>query len=429
VSVEASEPQRPGVRGWPVWTLPSRVLTTVLLVEVVAAVLLIGGLGRRPPPVPEELAAAGALVLLGVGYTELSVGAERMRRRLVDANHVDLNSVWAFAGALVLAGPHAAVVAVIMLMHLWARAWRPSVPLYRHLFSVATVVLACLATGAFLERVGPPEHRLWVLLVAMGLYAAVNTGLIAAVVRLSRPDADRSALFGPWDENVLEIGMLCLGALTAIALVLNPWLVLLVLPPLLAVLRAVLVRPLEVAASTDGKTGLLNSAAWLTEAERILVRPGGAERAGGVLVLDLDHFKAVNDTHGHVVGDRVLAAVADALRGVVRAQDLVGRLGGEEFVVMPRRAAYGARSVELDAVELEVVAERIRARVAELRLILPAAGGARTVAGLSVSIGGAVVPANGSDLSSLLQTADTALYAAKRAGRNTVRIEVAPVRR
>ncbi|MHA6630725.1 diguanylate cyclase [Pseudonocardia sichuanensis] len=429
MSVEASEPQRPGVRGWAVWTLPPRVLATVLFVEVVAVVLVVGGLARRPPPAPEELAAAAVLVLLGVVYTELSVGVERMRRRLVDANHVDLNSVWTFASVVVLTGPHAAVVAVVMLMHLWARAWRPSVPLYRHLFSVATVVLACLATGAFLERVGPPEYRLWVLLVAIGLYAAINTGLIAAVVRVSTPDVVPSALFGPWDENVLEIGMLCMGALTAIALVLNPWSVLLVLPPLFAVLRAVLVRPLEVAASTDGKTGLLNAAAWLAEAERVLLRPGATERAGGVLVLDLDHFKAVNDTYGHVVGDRVLAAFADALRRVVRAHDLVGRLGGEEFVVMPRRMAYGARSVELDAVELEVVAERIRARVADLRLTLPAADGARTVAGLTVSIGGAVLPANGSDLASLLQTADAALYAAKRAGRNTVCIEVAPVRR
>jgi diguanylate cyclase (GGDEF)-like protein len=142
-------------------------------------------------------------------------------------------------------------------------------------------------------------------------------------------------------------------------------------------------------------------------------------------VLDLDHFKAVNDTYGHVVGDRVLAAAADALRRMVRAHDLVGRLGGEEFVVLLRRAAYGERSVELEAVELEVVAERIRAHVADLRLEVPAPDGTLMVADLSVSIGGAVAGPDGCDLAALLHTADTALYAAKRAGRNTVRIAVA----
>jgi diguanylate cyclase (GGDEF)-like protein len=100
-------------------------------------------------------------------------------------------------------------------------------------------------------------------------------------------------------------------------------------------------------------------------------------------------------------------------------------MGGEEFVVLPRRAASGARSVELDSVELEVVAERIRAHVADLRLEVPTLRGPLTVAGLTVSIGGAVASPDGSDLAALLQTADTALYEAKRAGRNTVRVAVA----
>lgn len=92
---------------------------------------------------------------------------------------------------------------------------------------------------------------------------------------------------------------------------------------------------------------------------------------------------------------------------------------------MPRRPAHGARSVELDSVELEVVAERIRAHVADLRLEVPTPDGSRTIADLSVSVGGAVPAADGSGLAALLQTADSALYAAKRGGRNTVRIAVA----
>jgi diguanylate cyclase (GGDEF)-like protein len=203
-------------------------------------------------------------------------------------------------------------------------------------------------------------------------------------------------------------------------LVLNPWLVLLALPPLVVLHRAVLVRHLEEAASIDGKTGLLNAAAWHAQAERLLQRSSPADGPRGVLVLDLDHFKTVNDTHGHLAGDQVLSAVAGAVRAEVRERDLVGRFGGEEFVVLLAGPAAG------DAAELEAVAERIRSRVARLRVEIPTPDGPLSVSGLTVSIGVAVSPAEGADLRTLLQVADTALYAAKRAGRNAVRTGTPP---
>lgn len=420
-------PPRAGGRApqrWQVWRLRPPLLGTMLLVEAVAAALVAIGLLSRPVPTVPELWAGAVLCALGIAYNELAVGVEQERRRLGGASHIDLSSVWTFAAALVLPGAHAAVVASVILLHLWARAWRQWVPLHRQLFSVATVVLACIAAAALLDSVGPGQKPLWSVLAAIVLFMAVNSGLIAVVVAVSTPRAGPATLFGPTDENVLELGMLCLGALVAIVLALNPALLVMMLLPLYAVLRAALIRPLEAAASTDGKTGLLNAATWVAEAERVLAGTAGAERAGGVLILDLDHFKAVNDTHGHAVGDHVLTAVAHALRRVVRANDLVGRMGGEEFVVLPRRAASGCRSVELESVELEVVAERIRAHVADLRLEVPTLRGRLVISGLTVSVGGAVACARGSDLPALLQTADTALYEAKRAGRNAVRIAV-----
>jgi diguanylate cyclase (GGDEF)-like protein len=426
------EPARAGGRAphrWPVWRLPGRLLCAVLLVEAAAAALLVSGLLSRPVPAATELWVAGVICVLGLAYSEVAVGVERERRRLGGASHVDLSSVWTFAAALLLPGALAAVVATVIMVHLWARAWREWVPLHRQLFSVATVVLACVAAGALLESLtpaaGPAQEPLWLVLLAVVLFMAVNSGLIAAVVALGTPRAGRAVLFGPPDENLLELGMLCMGALTAIVLALNPVLLLLTLLPLYVVLRAALIRPLETAASTDGKTGLLNAATWVAEAERILTSTDDADRAGGVLMLDLDHFKAVNDTHGHAVGDHVLTAVADALRRLVRAHDLVGRMGGEEFVVLPRRTACGARSMDLESVELEVVAERIRIHVADLRLEVPTLRGPLVIAGLTVSVGGAVAAPDGSDLAALLRSADSALYAAKRAGRNTVRITVA----
>jgi diguanylate cyclase (GGDEF)-like protein len=427
----AGAPVRPNARAphrWQVWRLPPLLLCAVLLVDAAAATLLIGGLLSRPFPGASGLWPAAALCVLGVVYTEVAAGVERERRRLGDASHVDLSSVWTFAAALLVPGALAAVVAAVIMVHLWARAWRPWVPLHRQLFSISTVVLACVAVGLLVDGVapgaGPAEMPLWLVLVAMAVFMLVNSGLIAVVVAVSTPGAGPTTLFGPPDENVLELGMLCMGALIVLVLALNPPVLVLVLLPLHVVLRAALIRPLEAAASTDGKTGLLNAAAWVAEAERTLACTEGTERAAGVLILDLDHFKAVNDTHGHAVGDHVLSAVAGALRGVVRAHDLVGRMGGEEFVVLPRRAPDGARSVELESVELEVVAERIRVLIADLRLEVPTLRGPLPISGLTVSIGGAVAAEGGSDLASLLQTADTALYAAKRAGRNAVRVAV-----
>jgi diguanylate cyclase (GGDEF)-like protein len=176
----------------------------------------------------------------------------------------------------------------------------------------------------------------------------------------------------------------------------------------------VLVHHLKVAANTDRKTGLLNAAAWHSEAERALRREGDGPR--GVLVLDLDHFKRVNDTYGHIAGDQVLQAIADGLRNEVRDRDLVGRFGGEEFVVLLAALPGGGGA------ELAAVAERMRRRVESLRVEIPTPDGPMTVTGLTVSIGGAVHSRSGEDLRSLLHVADIALYSAKRAGRNMVRM-------
>jgi diguanylate cyclase (GGDEF)-like protein len=401
------------------WALSSGVVGALLLVGAIAVVLVADGLASSPLPGPVELRNAVVLCLLGVVHTEGSVRVERERRRLAAVGHVDLGIVWTFAAALVLPVPSAALVAIVLGFYRWARSWRRHVGLYRQLHLVAAVVFAVLATNWLRTHVDPKAEpgdlQLALLVLAVVVFAAVNACSIAVVTALGDSRGGASALLGRRDDVALEFGLLCLGALTAVALTTGSWLVVFVLPAVLALQRAVLIRPLAAAASTDGKTGLLNADTWLTEAGRVLRAPH--THACGVLVLDLDHFKTVNDTYGHVVGDRVLAAVADVLRRVVRAQDLVGRLGGEEFVVMPLAAAHGARSVEL-----EVVAERIRAWVAVLQVQVDTPRGSLTVGGLTISVGGAVASESGSDLSGLLHAADAAMYAAKRAGRNRVRI-------
>ncbi|MCL2781985.1 MAG: GGDEF domain-containing protein, partial [Actinomycetia bacterium] len=129
-----------------------------------------------------------------------------------------------------------------------------------------------------------------------------------------------------------------------------------------------------------------------------------------VLLLDMDHFKEVNDEHGHLVGDDVLRAVGQSLRGTVRDFDTVGRFGGEEFVAWLPRAGRD------DGV---AVAERLRAAIA--RIDVPNMSG-----WLSVSIGLACFPEHGTTVEELLKAADTALYRAKNAGRNRVTVAAGP---
>lgn len=162
-------------------------------------------------------------------------------------------------------------------------------------------------------------------------------------------------------------------------------------------------RQWETAASIDALTGLPNRRTLMHEGARRLL--GGT--CGGVLVIDVDHFKRVNDQYGHEAGDRVLRAVADCIASSTPAGGLAARLGGEEFaVLLPAMTAGGCTQA----------AEQIRAAVAQQR---------DGTDGAPVTISVGVAPGRGK-LDDLLRRADAALYAAKAAGRN--RIEVAPER-
>ena len=412
-------------RNWPFRQIPRRLLVAVFTVEV-TAVLLVARLALDGSPGPEAIWRAAAIVGLGVAQAEIAAGIERVRKQLGGPMHVDLCSVWTFAGALVLPPALAVGVAVVVHTHLWWRSWRPRLPLYKQLFSTSTVALACLAAGAVGAVARPGggllgELGVVTIVLALLAYVVVNSALVAAAIMMSAPEPDVAAALGEWDDNALEFATLCLGALTAVGLVVNPYLALFALPAVLLLHRAVLARHLERAAITDHKTGLLTAAAWHTRAERELARPAAAPSA--VLVIDLDHFKQVNDRHGHLAGDSVLLAVAARLRAEVRDQDLVGRFGGEEFVVL--LAGVDVTDVGTDGSEganVLAIAERVRAGVAALRVEIPTPDGPLQITGLTASIGAAIHPRHGADVGALVHAADAALYAAKRAGRNTVRL-------
>lgn len=165
--------------------------------------------------------------------------------------------------------------------------------------------------------------------------------------------------------------------------------------------------------SRDPLTDLANRRAFEVALSREIDRVARSGEPALLLALDLDHFKAVNDEHGHPVGDAVLQAVAQVLADSVRPMDLVARLGGEEFaIVMPNCAAsYGL-----------AVAERVRLRVQQLQV----ANARGETFGVTVSIGGAFAPQWVRSTPAMWMTrADLQLYEAKSGGRNRVCMEPA----
>ncbi|ODT49888.1 sensor domain-containing diguanylate cyclase [Devosia sp. 63-57] len=164
---------------------------------------------------------------------------------------------------------------------------------------------------------------------------------------------------------------------------------------------------LEKAARFDALTGALNRGAFMAEGEAMVTAQRRAHAPMAGLLLDVDHFKRINDLHGHAAGDLALTAMAAVIRKTIRGGDLFGRLGGEEFALLLPDA-------DLDAAAL--VANRICRQIE--RLQTPIADG--TILTMTVSIGVVASVETTVELSEVLSLADRAMYEAKRAGRNQV---------
>jgi diguanylate cyclase (GGDEF)-like protein len=169
------------------------------------------------------------------------------------------------------------------------------------------------------------------------------------------------------------------------------------------------------ASRIDSKTGLLNAGTWEREATAEVARAVRTRTPLALALVDIDHFKSVNDTFGHLAGDRALKAVARTFQLFLREYDLIGRFGGEEFaLLLPHTSALDAYGI----------AERIRDHIAISPLDMGDLPDGRHVR-VTVSIGVAALGApwdtlTGSQITDLLAAADRALYQAKRAGRNQV---------
>jgi diguanylate cyclase (GGDEF)-like protein len=365
------------------------------------------------------------ILLLSTAFDMVTARIDALRRQMSSGPFVDMSSVWSFAAAIILPPGYASLVVAVLGLRQWfAQQRKHGGKLYRSVATWVAIMLAVQCASATLGDLRSPLASLPIgvglsisVVVALILYFVIDTVVLLGLRYLAVRPAPAKVLLGSAEDAWLMLAGQCLGGLAAVTLLHQPWLIVLVLPPMFILQRGALVNQLQQAATTDAKTGLLNATTWEQLAHREISR---AEREGNrlaLLILDLDFFKDVNDRHGHLAGDAALVDVARCLTKELRSYDIIGRFGGEEFVAM---------LPDIELAEARRAAERIRARIALLP-IAPSSNQSYAAsqppvsdATLSASIGVAGYPFHGLDLPTLLHRADAALYAAKQAGRNRV---------
>ena len=387
---------------------PARVYIALLVLAAVAVTL---GAGAIDPVSGSELAALGGLAVAGIASGELGRLAEgaRVERQRI---HKGL-SAWAFAAALLLGPGLAGWIAVVVYLHAWARGVR--ITLWKWIGSCAIVILAALAASATLEvaiggtlpALGSPG-TLPAVVAAVAVFLAVESGLLLLISRLNAEvdEVYLRAQLASVGFYLVETSVLATGVLVAAIFRYEPAFLLLLAPATLLVQRGLLHEPLQEQARTDAKTGVLNADAWHEAAASTLYHARREGRPLAVLLVDVDHFKDVNDTFGHLAGDDVLAKAADTIVRCVRRTDVVGRFGGDEFC-----AVLSCNTVD----EAWAAAERVCSRIGQLSF---GHADMRVTASVGVAVTGAV--GADLDLDGLVATADQALYDAKSAGRDRV---------
>ncbi len=336
----------------------------------------------------------------------------------------DLLSAWWLPIALLLPPVYALIAPFVLGVLIYLRVRRA--PLYRRMFSAAALGTAGAAASTVFRHVGSaaalqpvswlahPGSHVWFMkpvavLTAVGcaaLFSVLNTSLVAVAAHTAEPQARWAEVLWDRERLLLDLTEICVGVLVAIACALSPVLLCVALPPVIVLQRSLMHQQLQAAARTDAKTGLLNATAWQREADAEISRALRASESLALLLADVDHFKRVNDTYGHLAGDDVLRGLAGELRQQVRGSDVVGRFGGEEFVVLLPHT---------DADEACKIAERLRQRASVMDVYADNAA-----MNVTISIGIAILGVHGTDLFELLAAADLALYRAKDAGRDRV---------
>jgi diguanylate cyclase (GGDEF)-like protein len=407
------------VRAWPLWALPRWLvayITALVLAETVAIVLAAGaGLGGG-----RGLWLFAALLGCNAATVELT------RRAGENAGVIkDVHGVWELPVAILLPPVYALVMPVLRVILVQWRIRRG--PAHRRVFTASVIGLSYGVTSvAFHAITGSAAGQWtsptsgatkWMLAVAAcGLLQwGINNALVMPAIKGADPTASLRNMIIGRETTQNDATELCVAVLVTFGIALTGLTIAFALPFVTLLQRSFRHGQLVNASRMDSKTGLLNAGTWEREAESEIARAVRTRSPLAVALIDLDHFKAVNDAYGHLSGDKALRAVARTLTEFVREYDLVGRFGGEEFaLLLPQTRAVDAYRI----------AERIRAYIARLPIDVGAEPNAEPVR-VTVSIGVAALGAgweagSGNHLTDLLAAADGALYQAKQDGRNQV---------
>lgn len=237
---------------------------------------------------------------------------------------------------------------------------------------------------------------------------AQESNLVRRGVMETEPEEFQTDIATPILHRGEVLGVLCMGGVKEDSEEDRDLFALIADMTALALTNYLQYRKIEEYANSDPLTLICNKGRFLEICDEELPVAARSGEAMSILMLDVDHFKNYNDTHGHLAGDRLLKSLADLLKSMVRERDLIARFGGEEFIVLLR----GIR--DEDAVQ---AAERMRRAVADH----PFKGReTQPLSRLSVSVGVAWMPQHGTETRELIEKADAALYAAKNSGRNRV---------
>jgi diguanylate cyclase (GGDEF)-like protein len=399
---------------WELWRLPARMLAYILGVHALAIGVLVFAAQSTQWGL-RDLVVCAALV----GCAGVTIEATRRINVAHGTVSHDMQAVWYITAAAVLP-PFYAMLIPLALVPLRVTRMAPGVT-HRRVCSASVCALAYGAAGAVFHLLpstvagyapGAGTHVItWIAALACcGAFGlVVNNALVIVALKLSDPGVRIRTHALDAEGATSDLCQLSLGVLIALPAAFSPFLLAVALPVVIVLRRFMMHAQLVTASRLDTKTGLLNALTWQREAELEVSRAVRIRSPLAIAIVDVDHFKAINDQHGHLSGDAVLALTAATMAALLRDYDILGRFGGDEFAIcLPHTNAYEARRVT----------ERLRDKISQIASQQPGEAPVQ----ITLSIGVASLESSSRSLDELIAAADAALYRAKKSGRNCVRI-------